>query len=311
VVEKRNVSVCGDVVYRPIVLARKIKAVFIAINQKVGVANIVPESTHLRQLIFPLAMLALSACSSQPSEEIARGQIFDPYETPNRGIHKFNLGLDRFMFRPVSKAYVKVVPEPVVTSFSTFAENISLPGQSVDYLLQGNIKQSGNALLRFVVNMTVGGLGLSSPADELNLPPVDTDFGETLHVWGVGEGAYIVLPFYGPSVTRDAVGIVVNLITNPITLAATRPSENLGVYAEAVRRMGDRGRFSNTIDSVLYESADSYAQSRTIYLQNRRFELARDNERPSPDVYSDLYSDLESDTVGDSYLNSYEDPYAE
>jgi len=267
------------------------------------------SSVRLKYLILLPILAVLSACASQPPEEAARGEVFDPYENTNRSIHRFNLGVDRFLFRPVSKSYVKIVPDPAVTAFNHFAENISLPGQAVDYLLQGNPKQMGNALLRFVVNMTAGGLGLSAPADELPLPPVDTDFGETLHVWGFGEGAYVELPFYGPSTTRDAVGVVVNLFTNPIDFAPTRPADNLGLYAEIVRRMGDRGRFSDTVDSILYESADSYAQARLIFLQNRRFELARDDEDAYLGLYNDPYADIGTDPVRDPYLDPYEDPY--
>ncbi len=75
--------------------------------------------------------------------------------------------------------------------------------------------------------------------------------------------------------------------------------------------MGDRGRFSDTVDSILYESADSYAQARLIYLQNRRFELARDDEDTYLDLYSDPYTDLDGDPAADAYLDPYEDPYAE
>lgn len=139
-------------------------------------------------------MVVLSACATQPPEQAARGEVFDPYENANRGIHKFNLGVDRFLFRPASKGYVKIVPDPMVTSFSTFAENISLPGQAVDYLLQGNPKQMGNALLRFVINMTVGGFGLSAPADELNLPPVDTDFGKPCMSGVLAKGPMLSCP---------------------------------------------------------------------------------------------------------------------
>lgn len=266
---------------------------------------------RFKHIVAVSLFAVLSACASQPKDAAARGEVFDPYENANRGIHKFNLGVDRFLFRPASKGYVKIVPDQMVTGFNNFAENISLPGQAVDYLLQGNLKQSGNALLRFVINSTVGGFGLSKPADELNLPPVDTDFGETLHVWGFGEGAYVELPFYGPSTTRDAVGVVVNLFSNPINFSPTRPADNLGVYAEVVRRMGDRGRFSDTVDSILYESADSYAQARLIYLQNRRFELARDDEDAYLGLYSDPYADIGTDPVRDPYLDPYEDPYAE
>ncbi len=269
------------------------------------------RSIRLKHMIFLSFMTVLSACASNPDGPTRQGSVFDPYENTNRSIHKFNLGVDRFLFRPASKGYVKIVPDPMVTSFNHFAENISLPGQAVDYLLQGNPKQMGNALLRFVINMTVGGIGLSDPASELNLPPVDTDFGETLHVWGFGEGAYVELPFYGPSTTRDAVGVVVNLFSNPINFTPTRPADNLGVYAEVVRRMGDRGRYSDTVDSILYESADSYAQARLIYLQNRRFELTRDDEDAYLGLYTDPYAETGTDPVRDPYLDPYEDPYAE
>lgn len=265
----------------------------------------------LKPLIVLSLVATLGACATQPAGEAARGEVFDPYEKTNRGIHKFNLGVDRLLFRPASKGYVKIVPDPMVTSFSNFAENLTMPGQALDYLLQGNLKQSGNALLRFVINSTVGGFGLSKPADELNLPPVDTDFGETLHVWGVGEGAYVELPFYGPSTARDAVGVVFNLFSNPINFSPVRPVDNIGVYAEVVRRMGDRGRFSDTVDSILYESADSYAQAQTIYLQNRRFELARDDEDAYLGLYDDPYAEIGTDPVRDPYLDPYEDPYAE
>ncbi|MBO9411996.1 VacJ family lipoprotein [Ruegeria sp. R8_2] len=266
---------------------------------------------RLKPLILLSLVATLGACATRPPEGTPPGEVFDPYERNNRGIHNFNLGVDRFLFRPASKGYVKIFPDPVVTSFSNFAENLTMPGQALDYLLQGNLKQSGNALLRFAINTTVGGAGLSKPADELNLPPVDTDFGETLHVWGVGEGAYVELPLYGPSTQRDAIGVVVNLFSNPINFSPVRPIDNIGVYAEVVRRAGDRGRFSDTVDSILYESADSYAQSQTIYLQNRRFELARDDEDAYLGLYDDPYADIGTDPVRDPYLDPYEDPYAE
>ncbi len=266
---------------------------------------------RLKHLFVLAAVTALSACAKAPADEVARGEIFDPYEKTNRSIHKFNLGVDRFFFRPASKGYVRIIPEPMVTSFNHFAENISLPGQAVDYLLQGKPKEMGIALLRFTINSTVGFAGLADPASDFEIPQVDTDFGETLHAWGFGEGAYVELPLYGPSTTRDAVGVVVNLFTNPIDFAPTRPVDNLGLYAEVVRRMGDRGRFSDTVDSILYGSADSYAQARLIYLQNRRFELARDDEDAYLGLYTDPYADTGTDPVRDPYLDPYEDPYAE
>lgn len=234
-----------------------------------------PRTLFLASALFATGLL--SACATRTVEQKATGEIFDPYETTNRTVHDFNVVVDRVVFRPASKGYVSIVPEPMVDSFNHFAENLSMPGVMVDSLLQGKLEQTGTAFFRFVVNSTVGFAGLADPASDFQIPKVDTDFGETLHVWGFDEGAYVELPLYGPSTTRDAVGVVVNLFTNPLDYTNPRPAENLGLYAEVVKRMGDRGRYSDTFDAMLYESADSYAQLRTLYLQNRRFELEGEN----------------------------------
>lgn len=223
-------------------------------------------------------VLSLAGCATQDPAAKAAGEVFDPYENTNRSVHKLNLAVDRFAFRPASKGYVAIVPAPMVTSFSSFAENLSMPGQAVNALLQGNPKLAGQALARFALNTTIGFLGLANPASDFNLPEVNTDFGQTLAVWGVGEGAYVELPLYGPSTARDATGIVVDFFTNPIGYARNNPADNISLYAEIVRRMGNRGRYSDTVDSILYESADSYAQARLLYLQNRRFELGETAE---------------------------------
>ncbi|MFW8594152.1 VacJ family lipoprotein [Cribrihabitans neustonicus] len=226
-----------------------------------------------------LILAGLTAgCATQSPESRSAGEVHDPYEPANRAVHGFNRGVDRFAFRPASKSYVAIVPAPMVTAFSDFAENLSMPGQMVNAVLQGDLKTAGNALSRFLMNTTLGLAGLGDPATEFGIPEVDTDFGETLHVWGVAEGPYVELPLFGPSTGRDAVGLAVDFFTNPLTYARHNPADDINAYAQVVRRMGDRGRYSDTIDSILYESADSYAQSRLIYLQNRRFELGTSTE---------------------------------
>ncbi len=239
--------------------------------------------------VFAATLLVLislvSACATQTAEQRASGDIFDPFERTNRAIHDGNKVLDRAIFRPASNGYVTIFPPSVVTSFSHFSQYLSLPGDIINALLQGDLKTAGNATARFVINTTV--IGLADPATDFEIPPVDTDFGETLHVWGFKPGAYIELPLLGPSNTRDAVGIVVDLFTNPISMASNPPIDNLGLYAEVLERMDSRGNFSDTVDSILYDSADSYAQARIIFTQNRRFELEGDN----PDAYFDPYDD--------------------
>ena len=173
-------------------------------------------------LLLPAAVL--SGCAPQSPEAKAAGELFDPYENTNRSIHEFNRGVDRYAFRPASKGYVAVVPPDMVQVFNNFAINISMPGQAVNLLLQGKPKDSGIALSRFVVNTIFGIGGLGDPASDFNIPYADTDFGETLHVWGAGEGAYVELPFYGPSTARDSVGVVVDFFTNPTISGSTQKS---------------------------------------------------------------------------------------
>lgn len=250
--------------------------------------------------IFLAAALAVSGCASKNGATLSTGDVFDPYEETNRGIHAFNLGVDRLLFRPAATGYTNFVPDPIEDSFNSFSRNLSEPGDLVNSLAQGRFDVAGISLARFLINSTVGFAGLANPAsDAFGIPETDTDFGETLHVWGFGEGAYVELPFYGPSTTRDAVGVIADLFTNPISFAFVKPLENPGLYAEIVERMSDRGRYSDTVDSILYDSADSYAQARLIYLQNRRFELEGSNASAYVDPYDDLYADI------------YDDPYAE
>ena len=253
-----------------------------------------------RALLIALILGLASACTVSDNGQRGPGGVFDPYEKTNRGIHAFNRGVDRVLFRPASMGYVTIVPDPMITSFSHFADNLNEPGNMINSILQGDAEQAGTALARFLINSTVGFLGLADPATEFGFAEDHTDFGETLHTWGVGEGAYIELPLLGASTQRDAIGTVADLFTNPITFARNNPADNLGVYAEIVQRLGDRGQFSDTVDSILYDSEDSYAQLRVIYLQNRRFELG---SPAGDDSFVDPYDE--------SSFDPYEDPYAE
>jgi phospholipid-binding lipoprotein MlaA len=251
-------------------------------------------------LLVALVMLA-SACVRKEAAGVPDG-IVDPYETENRAVHQLNLGLDQYVVRPMSKGYAAVVPDPIEDSVGYFADNLALPGMTLDFLLQARFREAGIAVSRFLINSTVGFAGLANPASEaFNIPEVDTDFGEVLFSWGMDEGAYLELPVLGPSTQRDAIGVIGNLLTNPLTFAIQNPFANVGIYAEGGRRLTDRARFSDTVDSILYDSADSYAQSRLIYLQNRRFELGDTGAQTDADPYVDPYSD--------PYELLSEDPY--
>lgn len=233
-----------------------------------------------------MMLAALAACGPAP---IAQG-INDPYEARNRAIHDFNRGLDRRLVRPAADAYA-ILPEPVERGVSNFASNLDAPGDVLNNLLQGRVGPAAQNTLRFAVNTVFGIGGVFDTATALGLPAKPTDFGETLHVWGVGEGRYAEVPFMGPKTERDLLGTAVDIATNPVRAILPTPERNYVTAAQVASSLGDRARYSETVDSILYESADSYAQARLLYLQNRRFALGQATGQSSDEGFVDPYED--------------------
>lgn len=243
--------------------------------------------------ILPL----LAACSVAP----AGTDINDPYEQVNRQVHAFNKGLDAALIDPAGEA-VSLLPDIVKDGIINFSDNAGLPNAAVNGLLQGDFDGAARNSLRFVLNTTIGLLGFFDPAGTLGVEEVDADFGETLAVWGVPEGAYQELPLLGPSTERDTAGFIVDLFLDPFQLLGFEPPLNettvelfeTDTLAEFAEIIVERGEFDESFDSV-YESADSYAQLRLIYLQNRRYELG-DSDRTAvqpteEEYYFDPYED--------------------
>jgi phospholipid-binding lipoprotein MlaA len=236
----------------------------------------------------------LSACAGTP----AANGVNDPFEPTNRKIHAFNRGVDRVLVSPTAKGYGSVVPKPVARAIGNVADTLDLPGDIANNLLQFRLVAAGENTLRLATNLTFGLGGLIDFSSAAGLEGKPTDFGETLHVWGVGEGPYMELPLAGPSTARDTTGMVVDIALNPVRLALPEKEAMAATVLKLFSRLGDRDRYSDTIDSILYDSADSYAQARLLYLQNRRFELGQ--ETAPADGATD-----------DSFIDPYEDPYAE
>lgn len=238
-----------------------------------------------------VAALALSACSVAPPGT----GIHDPYEQVNRAVHEFNKDVDSAFLRPAGQV-AAALPDALTIPVSNFADNTALPGMVLNGILQADIEGVAVNTMRFVLNSTVGLLGLFDPAAEIGLVAKDTDFGETLAVWGVPEGAYVELPLLGPSTERDAVGQLVDFVIDPLDAIGNDRMSRWDTPAFVVDLVIQRGSFGETFDSVLYDSADSYAQTRLLYLQNRRFELGGEAE----DAYVDPYADS-------AYIDPYED----
>lgn len=237
---------------------------------------------------FPIQSLAVLALLAGCAAPAPVEPYSDPDEARNRQIHDFNRGVDRLVFKPASGAYGGILPGPVRQGVSNFAANLDGPGDVVNSVLQGRIGPAVENTLRFAVNTTIGIGGLFDPARAMGIEGRSTDFGETLHVWGVPEGAYQELPVLGPSTDRDTVGAIVDVVMNPVRLAVPAREGMVATAAKVGSKLGDRYQYSDTFDSILYDSADSYAQARLLYLQNRRHQLGQSG---GEDSFFDPYED--------------------
>jgi phospholipid-binding lipoprotein MlaA len=217
------------------------------------------------------ASVALAACAAPVPDAIN-----DPHEADNRAIHEFNVAVDRAVLKPLAQAVGPGAQGPLGEAVSNVAMNLSMPSSALNKLLQGRVVDAVHNTVRFAVNSSVGLGGLFDPASALGLDPRKSDFGATLHTWGAAEGTYAELPFIGPSTSRDTLGMMVDLVIDPIGLILPSGTAEWALAAKYGSKLGDRARFSSTVDSILHESADSYAQTRLMYLQNRRFELGQE-----------------------------------
>jgi len=250
---------------------------------------IAPSITRIKTIATTAALVALAGCGAAtlPGE----GVINDPSEAQNRAVFDFNVAADRTVVRPVSVGAAAVLPQPVRQGIGNFASNLDQPRYVVNNLLQLRFEEALQNTWRFAINSTVGLGGLLDPASGIGLYEAETDFGETLHVWGAPEGAYVVLPILGPSTSRDTVGLVVDRAMNPVRFFIDTPESYYLSTVNIGNAVNTRYRFGDTIDELYYESADGYAAARILYLSNRRFELRGEAQDDYFDPYTDSYED--------------------
>ncbi|MBC7479508.1 MAG: VacJ family lipoprotein [Pseudorhodobacter sp.] len=236
-------------------------------------------------MVLSLGLAALGGLSACGPAAPAQG-INDPREAENRQFHKFNLAVDKNIIRPIANSTGKLVPPQVKQGVVNFADNLSVPGMVVNDLLQLRFGKAIENTTRFAINTTVGLGGVLDPATAAGVEGAPTDFGETLYRWGVGEGYYFEVPLLGPSTDRDVLGKVVDYALDPMRMALP-PKSRISLLAELGSKLADRSRYSDTVDSVLYDSADSYAQARLLYLEHRRYNLG---ETPAESSFEDPYA---------------------
>ena len=201
----------------------------------------------------------------------------DCFESVNRGIFSFNKMLDTLIFKPVAKGY-SYLPDPLKTGVRNVTSNISYTVTIPNHLLQGEFKNFANDSGRFIINSTFGILGIFDPAAKLGLNKVEPeDYGQTLGKWGVGPGCYVMLPIFGPSTARDAVGKVGNTLLDPFYMVTvgdkTIMHNNFGDSTYYLEKGFDtvdfRAQNLNNFDNLEKNSIDLYASVKSLYLQRR------------------------------------------
>ena len=219
------------------------------------------------------AAISLAACATQDGANLGGG-LYDPAENVNRATFEFNNKLDEAIGEPVAVAYREALPRGVRDGIRNFADNLNSPVVFINNLLQGEFGRAQVTLARFVVNSTAGIGGVADVATKAGLPGRRADFGETLAVWGVGSGPYLVVPFLGPSTTRHFVGRVADVAVNPIGyLLATTDYAWVGLVERTVEIIDQRERLIEAVDGLKKTSLDFYAAARSSYWQARLAEI--------------------------------------
>ncbi len=240
-------------------------------------------------------MLSFAATSGTALAQDA-DEVNDPYEDFNRAMFSFNQELDRVILRPLAEGYRFVVPEPARDIVKNFLDNLRTPVVLANDLLQGKLGRAGITTTRFLFNSTFGIGGLMDIAGQLGMEGHVEDFGQTLGVWGLGEGPYLVLPFLGPAPPRDATGLVVDRFFDPVTYSDIGLAYTFG--RTATRVVDTRARNIETLDEIEETSIDYYATVRSLYRQRRKDEI-RDGEIgetiPIPSISLNFEDDGEID----------------
>lgn len=232
-------------------------------------------------LIASLALLsaaphrALAQIAPEPSSEPATAEASeagplanDPWEGFNRRAFKFNRGFDRVLIGPVARGYMKVTPRVVRGRVSAFVANLAEPRTALNDLAQGRPRAAGVTTSRFVINTTAGGLGLFDVGGKLGLERHQGDFGQTLGRYGAGSGRYLVLPLMGPMTLRDGAGRLVDMMTDPVSMATAGGSKVFGPVRSTATLLDVRANADGFL-RALDDAADPYVMMRSAYLQNR------------------------------------------
>ncbi len=252
-------------------------------------------------LIAALLMVvasALGGCATPPSDPAARAEFEqnnDPLEPTNRYFFELNRFMDFLFIHPWADTYRRMVPEYGRQRIHNMLNNVGLPMDLVNDLLQGRATDGASTLGRFLVNSTLGVGGLFDVATDFGLPATIADFGQTLYVWGLPEGPYLVLPVFGPSNPRDAVGLGVDAYADPVSwVLRLNHLTTVSLGKTGLSAIDRRAEYIEPLEALEKSSIDFYASMRSMSRQHRAKELgiestttSGNSSYPSFDFYDD------------------------
>lgn len=210
----------------------------------------------------------------EPPDEFA--EPYDPWEPFNETMFEFNLRLDRWVLKPTARAYRVIIPDPLQGAIANGFNNLGVVPRIVNNLLQGKFAGAGRELLRFVLNSTAGIGGLFDPAkDYWGIQPSDEDFGQTLGVWGVGPGPYLVLPVLPPLTVRDGVGKGVDMFLDPLAYFDLLPLIPHRLALTAGEKVNERALNYDLFQGVEETTLDLYSSVRHFYLNKRENDIKK------------------------------------
>ena len=246
-------------------------------NHTVRVGN--PGSGRRAAAVAVLLGLC-AGCSAAPSGESSDN---DPLEKVNRAAFAADETADRAVLKPIAKAYREHLPAAVQEGVHHVVSNLAEPRVAVDTMLQGKPTRSLEALQRLAVNTTVGAGGVFDVAADWGVKPRDADFGETLGVWGVKGGPYVVLPLFGPSNLRDAFGTAVDFALDPLAYFSGAAILYARLASGGAKLVDVRSEHLQDLDALEKSSLDFYAALRSAYGQHREAAI-RDAKAPAADA---------------------------
>ena len=224
---------------------------------------------NLKLIISVLTIMIFAFTSAKATEEC--------FEKTSRAVFNFNMAFDNAVIEPIAKGYNKL-PEPIKKGTSNFTSNIGTLLSIPNNVLQGNISQVGHSVGSFLVNSSVGILGLFNPAEKIGLKPNKEDVGQTLASYGVGSGCYFVLPILGPTTVRDSFGMLADTFVDPFAHVTIRENQLFGISGNSIDFYSVKGttaidfRADNEInfESLEKNSLDLYSSMKSVYLQDRK-----------------------------------------